>query len=155
MFLPVIRVPALAVALLLAVVATAAASPRTDRVERAVVDALKRERAAHGLGALHPRRALARVADRHSRHMARSGVLHHGAWSQRLRRVARGRSGETIAVVGGEGRALAQRVVRAWMASPPHRAVLLDPHVRRIGVARRASHRGWFFTADVAQRVRR
>jgi uncharacterized protein YkwD len=29
----------------------------------------------------------------------------------------------------------ARAVVRAWMHSPPHRAVLLDPAYRRLGVA--------------------
>lgn len=147
------RVVALAAALALAITATAVGSPAPDRVERRVIEALSHARASHGLPPLRPHRALHRVADVHSRRMARAGRLAHGRWWQRLRPVARGRAGETIAVVGGRGRRLARRVVAMWMASPPHRAILLDPGVRRIGVARRPGPRGWYFTADVAQRA--
>ena len=43
--------------------------------------------------------------------------------------------GENIAAVSG--RATARRAVRMWMQSPPHRAVLLSPSGRRIGVGKR------------------
>jgi uncharacterized protein YkwD len=136
----------------LALVATAHAAPRQDRVEQGVVDVLSRERARHGLPALHPARRLARVADVHSAEMADSNVLYHGAVAQRVRPVVpNGKIGETIAVLGGPG-GLAQRVVNAWLNSPPHRAILLDGSLRRVGVARRAGADGWFFTADLAAR---
>ncbi len=48
----------------------------------------------------------------------------------------------------------ADAVVGAWMASPSHRATLLSPRFRRIGVARRAGPRGasaaTAFPVDVA-----
>lgn len=148
-----IRVVALAAALLLTLTTAAVASPSPDRVEQRVVEGLSSARTSYGLPALRPHRALHRVADRQSWRMARSDSLSHGPWWERLRPVTRGRAGETIAVTRGRGPRLARRVVSLWMASPPHRAVLLDPRVRRIGVARRAGHRGWYFTADVARRA--
>jgi uncharacterized protein YkwD len=62
--------------------------------------------------------------------------------------------GESIAVI--PGRATARRAVRMWMNSPPHRAVLLSPSGRRIGVGKRrgklGSARRAVFTADLASR---
>jgi hypothetical protein len=43
-----------------------------------------------------------------------------------------------------------------WLASPPHRAILLDPRFRRIGIARRWGRLGGakqaVVTADLASR---
>ena len=63
--------------------------------------------------------------------------------------------GENIATVA-RPRRVARRVVRMWMASPSHRAVLLSPSGRRIGVGKRAGMLGGarlaVFTADLASR---
>ena len=63
--------------------------------------------------------------------------------------------GENIATVTRKGSA-ARKVVRMWMASPGHRAVLLSPSGRRIGVGKRrgnlAGARAAVFTADLASR---
>jgi uncharacterized protein YkwD len=66
----------------------------------------------------------------------------------RVRRYVGDRAvGETLAWLTGR-RAVARRVVRMWRDSPPHRAILLAPGFRRIGIARR--HGLW--TADFASR---
>jgi uncharacterized protein YkwD len=77
-------------------------------------------------------------------------------WDRRLRRYVHARSlGETVAVLSRRRR-MARAVVREWMNSAPHRATLLSPSFRRIGVARRAGRwngrRSAFFTADLASR---
>ena len=67
--------------------------------------------------------------------MARSGSFTHGNWYRRLRsHGVRGRTlGETIAWgVGIDG--TAQAIVAMWLASPPHRATMLRPGFRRVGV---------------------
>lgn len=145
------RLVATATPLVLLLAPSAHASSREDRVERAVVRAVSRQRSALHLPRLHVAGRLARVADGHSRAMAHAGVLDHGAFATRLGRVEPGRPiGEAIAFIGGTSRGLARRVVSAWMASPPHRAILLDGSLREIGVARRGGHGGWWFTADLA-----
>src|SRR5215213_7011383 len=58
--------------------------------------------------------------------------------------------GETLASM--PRRASARRIVRAWLHSPSHRAVMLDPAYRRIGVSgqkgRMGSGRAFLVTAD-------
>ena len=134
--------------------AAQAASARIDGGERAVVRAINRARAAHGLRGLRSHRRLARAADAHTRSMLRTNFFSHGAFSQRVRRyVSFRRIGETIAM---STRCSARRYVRMWLNSPPHRAVLLSGGFRRIGVARRkgmlGATRACVITADFASR---
>jgi len=134
--------------------AAQAASSRIDGGERAVVRAINRARAGHGLRALRKHRRLARAADAHSRSMLRADYFSHGAFSQRVRRyVSLRRVGETIAMTS---RCSARKVVRMWLNSPPHRAVLLSGGFRRVGVGRRKGRlgatRACLVTADFGSR---
>ena len=134
--------------------AAQAGGPRLDRGERKVVRAINRARANHGLRRLHAGRRLARAADVHSRHMLVANYFAHGAFSQRVRRfVGYRRIGETIAMTT---RCSARRVVRMWLNSPGHRAVLLSRGFGRVGVGRRVGRlgqrRACLVTADFASR---
>lgn len=83
--------------------------------------------------------------------MARSGSFTHGNWYRRLRaHGVRGRTlGETIAWgVGSTG--TAQAIVAMWMASPPHRATMLRPGFRRVGVGIAIGHMSGYSGARVA-----
>jgi uncharacterized protein YkwD len=75
--------------------------------------------------------------------------------SLRVRRYTGARwIGESIAALAG--RRTARRVVRMWMHSPPHRAVLLAHAGSRIGVGKRRGRLGSapraVFTVDLASR---
>jgi uncharacterized protein YkwD len=134
--------------------AAEAAGPRIDRGERAVIRAINRARAAHGLHALRANHRLARAANAHTRSMLRSNFFSHGAFSTRLRRYTHARRiGETIAMTS---RCSASTVVRMWLNSPPHRAVLLSGKFRRVGIGRRrgslGTGRACVVTADFASR---
>jgi len=134
--------------------AAQAGSPRLDRGERSVIRAINRARASLGLRRLLAGGRLARAADAHSRNMLRADFFSHGAFSQRVRRYVHYRSlGETIAMTS---RCSARRVVRMWLNSPSHRAVLLSGKFRRVGVGRRlgrlGSSRACLVTADFASR---
>ncbi len=126
-----------------------AASSRVDAVERHVVWLINRERAHHGAPRVRRVRALSRAADRHSRDMLRGNFFAHSsrdgtpAVTRVLRYRRARRTGETLAYLhGGSSGDQARRVVAMWMASPGHRAVLLDRAFRRIGIARRGGHLG-------------
>ena len=134
----------------LALPAAAGATVRHDVVARAIYAEVNAVRAGSGEAPLHASTPLARGADAHSDAMADHNVLTHGDWSARLARSAPGRKvGETLAFMS-PGRGLARRIVRAWLASPPHRAVLLDPSLDHIGLGRSRGHSGWFVTADLS-----
>ena len=144
------------------VVSTAAAKPRVDNAERAIVRAINRQRAKHGLSQLRSSRRLARAADFHSWEMLDADYFAHesrdgGPFSERVRRYVSPRAiGETLAMLSGCGPKAAKRVVRMWMNSPPHRAIVLDSGFRRIGIARRwgtlGGSRMAVVTADFASR---
>ena len=134
--------------------AAQASSPRMNAGERAIVRAINRARAAHGVRALRGHRRLARAADAHTRSMLRADYFAHGAFASRVRRYVRSRRvGETIAMTT---RCSARRVVRMWMNSAPHRAVLLSRGFRSVGIGRRVGRlgtsRACLVTADFASR---
>ena len=133
---------------------------KLDQTERKVIRIVNRIRSHHGLRRLKASRRLARAASRHTGDMLARDFLSHASsdgtgMAQRLRRYTRANwIGENIAAVSG--RATARRAVRMWMQSPPHRAVLLSPSGRRIGVGKGRGRLGSaplaVFTADLASR---
>lgn len=140
-----------------------AAASRMDPGERAVVRTLNRQRARHGLRRLRGSRKLQRAADAHSRDMLRADFFGHTSsdgTSMTSRVLAYRRSdgiGETLAYLPRRGqRRAARTVVRMWMRSPSHRASILSPGFRRVGVARRTGRLGQrrvtVYTADFATR---
>jgi uncharacterized protein YkwD len=130
-----------------------------DRVERKVVRLVNRIRTHHGLRKLKASRTLAHAASDHTGDMLRADYLSHDSkdgtpMATRVRRYTGARwVGENIAVTSRR-RGVARRVVRMWMASSSHRAVLLSPKSRRIGVGRERGRLGdaaySVFTVDFA-----
>jgi uncharacterized protein YkwD len=140
---------------------TARVSASTDSVEAEVIRRLNEIRASQGLGALRADGDLSDAAESHSRDMIASGLFSHDSASGtrcdvRIRRYVRARVvGETISwLAGTPASQQAARTVQLWMDSPPHRATLLTPSFRRIGVSRKGGvmfgRRGIAFTADLA-----
>jgi len=104
---------------------SAVAAPR----QQSLLQAVNEVRAAHHLSPLRVNPTLARFAQRHSITMARTHVFAH-ALPLRFP-IASRVIGEDLAWIPGDRPAA---VVAAWMASPPHRANLLSPQFRRIGI---------------------
>jgi uncharacterized protein YkwD len=144
------------------VTGTAAARPSLDGKERAIVRAINRQRSKHGLARLRSSQRLARAADYHSWEMLDADYFAHesrdgGSFDKRVRRFARHRAlGETLAMLGGCGGRAAGRIVRMWMNSPGHRAILLSSNFRRVGVGKRkgdlGGRRACVVTADFGSR---
>jgi uncharacterized protein YkwD len=97
--------------------------------------AINRVRSSHGLQPLSADRRLISAARVHTRWMLQTNQFTHANFSVRIvRSKARGpRFGENLAWGTGE-RGEADAIVAAWMASPPHRANLLRPGFRRVGL---------------------
>lgn len=119
-------------------------SASLDRAVRATVCLINEARAEHGLGALRSTGALAKAATAHSRDMVRNDFFAHDSptGSTPKERIDRagyfaGASswamGETIAW-GSGGRATPSSIVRSWLTSPGHRAILLDGRYKDLGV---------------------
>jgi uncharacterized protein YkwD len=115
-----------------------------DRAIRATACLINQARADHGLGALRTSVSLARAATAHSRDMVLHDFFAHDSPTgstpkQRIDRTGyfAGASswalGETIAW-GSGGRATPAAIVRSWLRSPGHRAILLDGRYDDLGV---------------------
>ena len=138
--------------------AEAASTATLTRTESSLLTAMNEARRAQRLRPLHADGRLERAARGHSADMLRTGTFFHGAFSARIRGVGvrAPRVGENLAWgVGALSRARA--IVNMWLASPGHRANLLHPGYRIVGVgARRGNfggHRGaLMITTDFAGR---
>lgn len=162
------------VVLLLGAGAGAVAAPARafDRatVETAVLHLINRTRAAHGLHAVRMQPDLDRAAIAHSRQMLSLGYFSHysaggATYVQRLRAAgytaAGYRSWSAGEVIGwGTGIAgTAQMIFSAWMHSSGHRAVILTPRWRDVGIGcARGTFRGrpgtLMYTVDFGRRIR-
>lgn len=119
--------------------------------EQSLLAAINQARTTRGLAPLRVGVRLQRAARAHSQAMARTGSFTHGNWYRRLRRHGvNGRMlGETIAWgVGLDGTAGA--LIQMWLSSPPHRATLLKPGFRRVGVGIAIGTMGGFPGASIA-----
>jgi uncharacterized protein YkwD len=142
-------------------VAPARAEAGMSSAERAVIRHVNDVRADHGLGPVRASGALSRAAESHSRDMLRRDFFDHTSsdgtpFDQRIRRYTDAHMvGETLAAIGRR-RGGAGTIVRMWMHSPGHRAILLSSDYRRIGIGRRwgtlGSSRETVVTADFASR---
>ena len=132
----------------------AAEAPVHAAAATSIVHEINEQRIARGLPRLAPSGRLARVAERHSRRMLRAGQLSHFVGGSVRQRVPGRWVAEALAWAPRSSHATAAVVVRAWMSSPSHRAVLLDHRVHRIGIGRRwgslAGKNGFAITADFA-----
>ncbi len=129
-----------------------------NQPEQAIVRVVNIQRRAHGLRTLRTARGLVHLARSHSVDQMRHYRLGHDSsdgtsFGRRLARVGRFRvAGEVVAWASRGGRASAFSIVLMWMRSPRHRAELLDPRFRTLGVGRARGGRGTWVTADLAAR---
>ena len=126
-------------------------------MRRSALRLINRQRALHGRGGLVADRRLARAAAGHAADMARRNYFGHvspgGASPLRRARAAGWRGGVGEAIAWGCGSlSTAAATVRAWMASPPHRAIMLGRgHAIGIGFKRGPGCSGGrvFWVADI------
>ncbi|HSX22096.1 MAG TPA: CAP domain-containing protein [Gaiellaceae bacterium] len=146
----------LAFCLLLSAPAAFAAPSTLSSAEAGILASVNETRAAHGLAQLTLDPTLIRAARSHSTDMLRHDYFAHGSFASRLISFnARGPViGENLAWGAGSFASPAT-VIREWLQSPEHRANLLRPGYRRIGIGAAIGgflgHGGaTVFTADFA-----
>jgi len=124
---------------------TAAQKLSHAQAERSIGCLVNRARHRHGLEHLESNGRLRRAAQKHTSYMKRHHCFSHNCRGEpsfvaRLQRVhyivnglTRWRVGENIAWGAGSS-GTPQAIVRGWMHSPPHRANILSPAFRHVGV---------------------
>ena len=144
---------AFVVALSAVSVASATVFSRTS--ERRIITAMNHVRVSNGLRPLRYSDRLRAAARAHSRDMIRRGYFGHGSFGRRLNGfgVHAPVIGENLAWGTGVYSA-AKTIVQEWLASPEHRANLLRPGFRSVGVGsavgRFAGRHATVVTADFA-----
>ena len=142
-------------ALFAALAASGAARPgSSSRVglyprETALVVAINSVRALHLLPKLRVDFRLVRAARSHSRDMLRHHYFGHGNFGSRMSQFHIRGTLFAENLYWGSGVMGANATVAGWLASPPHRENLLDPQLRRVGVATPLGAFGGFSTATM------
>jgi uncharacterized protein YkwD len=118
--------------------AAAAAVRDANAIEAPLLARINAERRSHGLVPLRRSSALARAAAAHARAMGREGFFSHSSADgtspgTRIRRYYRGTAvGETMLWRSPD--ATPAEALRMWLGSPSHRAILLNPDFREVGL---------------------
>lgn len=117
------------------------AETHANEYENRVVARINKARAHAGLKRIRVfQSCLDGHSERWARHLAKSGRLVHRDQYQVLADCNLHWTGETLA--RGAGNLSPRELVRAWMNSPPHRAVLMKPRAKLAGVAVRRDAQG-------------
>lgn len=125
--------------------AATAASMAPSTYERNVQHWINKKREARGLPALRFATCPDSTAERWSSYLARSGEFLHQSMQNVLERCDARYAGETL----GRGGIAPRRLVRMWMQSDGHRAVLLSQSARRVGVGAQYDAQGrWVVAAN-------
>ena len=119
----------------------------TARYEARVLTAINVQRAHHGRRPLAAWSCVDGYAESWSAYLARTGLLVHRSMRTVLRGCAATRVAENLAR-GGVG---PEQVVALWMASPPHRANLLDGRLADAGVAATYAGGAWTVVLELAR----
>ena len=123
--------------------------------ERALFDALNRERTAQGLPALQWDEALASAAREHAVRMAQRNTLSHQLPGEPAVQDRATRAGARFSLIA-ENIAVAPTpatIHSAWMQSPHHRENILDPELNVVGIAVIKGGDGLFAVQDFSQSV--
>ena len=121
-----VLVASLATAVLLAATAPAEAHRRPlTKTERALLRAINTTRASHGVGRVKVSVKLQRGAHHYAVALIRNDRFAHASLPAGV--------SENLALVPASSFP-ARRVVRLWLTSPSHRAALLSPSARRVGL---------------------
>lgn len=117
----------------------------TDTYESRVQYWVNRVRRDHGLGALRLAACPDHAAETWGRFLAQNDEFYHQSMQDLLTRCDATYAGETLA----RGAVGPHEIVRAWMHSPEHRAVLMSRYPRRIGIGAYPDDLGrWVVAAD-------
>ena len=111
--------------------------------ERGVQYWVNRQRARHGLRALRFASCTDAVAESWGQYLASNNAFYHQSMTTIMKRCHARWAGETLA----RGSVTPRGVVRMWMNSPPHRAVLMSRSPRTIGIGSYPNAYGQWVTA--------
>ena len=102
-------------------------------------------RKSHNLATVDDSSLAGEIASDRAGHLARTGRFFHMPLGPVLRQAKASYAGEVLA----RGVISPQAVVRLWMHSPSHRAVLMSPHPNKLGVGVAITPAGEWLTAGL------
>jgi uncharacterized protein YkwD len=134
----------LVVTVLMTAAGPALAGTRTARLRNTMLQLVNRSRTSHGLRALKLHFAVSSFAWHHSQRMARRNSVYHSTnVLGEVRQYGATYWGENVGMAG-----TLRRIEALFMASPEHRANILKPLYRRVGIGTIRAHGRVWVTLD-------
>jgi uncharacterized protein YkwD len=124
---------------------TSPAPSVSDTYESDVIAATNVERTSRSLVALTPQACVDRYAEAQAQRMADEDRMYHQDLGPVMTGCGLGMVGENVAYGFRDGKA----VTAGWMASPGHRANILEPEYRLLGVGAAQNAQGVWYSAQV------
>jgi uncharacterized protein YkwD len=124
----------------------AGAATPAKKYQRQAHQATNARRADHGRARLAKQKCLQRFAVRHAKAMAAASSMHHQSLGPIMSACGLRAVGENVAYGFASGRSV---VNDGWMNSSGHRANILDPGYRLMGIGARKSPDGRWYVAQV------
>jgi uncharacterized protein YkwD len=115
---------------------------------------VNRYRRKHGLNKLKAYYQMNKIANGHSRYMARNNTCNHAGFHERAAKLAKLTGSNYVAENCFQLPAqrydtrVAQKLVKGWMESPSHRQNLLNPKFKKIGMGI-VTKRGYVYATQI------
>ena len=113
-----------------------------SEIELEILDLVNEYRVSKSLAPLDKMNFISTVAESHTTYMAEIGKVNHDNFTDRHQKLVKNADAKTVGENVGYGFNSAEGVVRAWLNSDTHRAIIEKKHYTHFGISTRQNNEG-------------
>jgi len=113
-----------------------------SEIELEIFDLVNDYRVSKNLTTLEKMNVISTVAESHTSYMAKIGEVNHDNFSERYQKLVKDAAAKTVGENVGYGFNSAEGVVKSWLNSDPHRAIIEKEHYTHFGISTRQNSEG-------------
>ncbi len=118
-----------------------------SKIENDILDLVNTHRNSIGIPTLTKMNIVSGVADGHTEYMIETGQISHDNFDERAQELMDNAGAKSVGENVAYGYTTAESVVKSWLKSPEHKAIIENPHFTHFGISTEANSDGRnFFT---------
>ena len=118
-----------------------------SKIENDILNLVNEHRTSIGLGTLTKMDLVSGVADGHTEYMVKNGTISHDNFDERAQELMDNAGAKSVGENVAYGYTTAESVVKGWLNSPEHKAIIENPNFTHFGISTEANSDGRnFFT---------
>lgn len=118
-----------------------------SKIENDILNLVNKHRTSIGLGTLTKMDIVSGVADGHTDYMVKTGTISHDNFDLRAQELMDNAGATAVGENVAYGYTTAESVVKGWLNSPEHKAIIENPNFTHFGISTEANSDGRnFFT---------